>query len=398
MSAITDNTEASAKKQEGETAPETPATNGKPAGKGKGKAPAAPKAPKEPKDPAAPKTPRAPRPAAAPTSLIPLHPPISEGEETTKTYKELTFDPAYQMRKNLYDEKTVETYAELKKEGVVFPALWAFDTGVKIVVFSGFNRGEADKRVGPANRPIPVIIWKGTERDAKFWSLRQNSDASLARSPGDVKRAINTLLDDVEMLADVIAKGTGGAVRSVAAAIGCSTGTIGKAMQERGIGFSKSGKVVKVEPKEPKTPKTEPGTTPTTPTVVDAQTQQQQQDAQIKGATNLAVVKASSFQVAKIARFVEEMLTRKLTADTLADRLAANGITVETDAEFPDKRTVPFFTRLTTALEEVYMIVEKAEKDKAQSDAAEASFKDKDATPAIPGTEPAATPETTPAA
>jgi hypothetical protein len=169
------------------------------------------------------------------------------GEAKTVELKSLTFDAAYQMRAELVNEDTALKYSELMADGVLFPPIYVADTGVKLVVFSGFNRGRAYELA--KIKEVPVIVWKMTERDAKKWALRQNGSHGKTRTDRDIRKAINTLLDDADLLSEVHKSG---GQRAIAAAVGVSNGALWRALEERGQTV-RNGKLVKSEKKpEPK--------------------------------------------------------------------------------------------------------------------------------------------------
>jgi len=262
------------------------------------------------------------------------------GEHLVLPWKELTFDGAYQMRAELVNEDTATRYAELMTDGVVFPPLYVADTGVKKVVFSGFNRGAAYEKA--KIKDVPVIVWKMTEREAKKWALRQNAAHGKTRTDRDVRKAINTLLDDADLLAEVCKVG---GQRAAAAAVGASTGALWRALEERGQSL-RGGKLVKVT-KEAAAPVaddpslTEGADKPTSAANADGKTPEQVEAearaAQIAKISDTGLPKVTRGIVGNLARLVESSLTRADLAPHARASLEKFGFDIQTD-EFGQHR------------------------------------------------------------
>jgi uncharacterized ParB-like nuclease family protein len=93
-------------------------------------------------------------------------------------------------------EETVSDYAEAMKDGAEFPPVTLFDDGVEYYLADGFHRFLATQRLGKTS--IQANIKSGTLRDAVRHSLSANEDHGLRRNNDDKRKAVATLLDDVE--------------------------------------------------------------------------------------------------------------------------------------------------------------------------------------------------------
>lgn len=107
----------------------------------------------------------------------------------------LTQDEAVQARAGL-DEKTVEAYAELMREGVEFPALAVFDDGTNLWLADGFHRAAAAARASIED--FACEVRQGTRRDAALHSIAANARHGLQRSWKDKRRAVEMLFRDEE--------------------------------------------------------------------------------------------------------------------------------------------------------------------------------------------------------
>lgn len=220
------------------------------------------------------------------------------GDAQTTPIKSITFDKRLQMRNlgaEVIDETTVENYRELIKDGVQFPPLKAVrvsDAEAKLymlagnlLVWDGFQTGEASKRAGL--KDVPVEIMDGTFRFARLLALGANSKHGKQRTDADKRKALYTVIADPEMLKDAIelartgeAGVTGGLNRSLATICGISKGAVSKYLDAKGL-TTRGDKIVQkpADPTEPAavgagqsqggsggtTTPTEPGTPTATP-------------------------------------------------------------------------------------------------------------------------------------
>jgi len=104
-------------------------------------------------------------------------------------------DGGTQTRKEL-NTQAVDEYAELMKEGAVFPPMVVFHDGSDYWLSSGFHRYFANKKIGTVS--IEVDVRQGTKRDALDFSLTANSDNGLRPNHADNRYAIEIMLNDPE--------------------------------------------------------------------------------------------------------------------------------------------------------------------------------------------------------
>ena len=107
----------------------------------------------------------------------------------------ITIDGGTQSREKL-DEMTVAEYTELIKEGTEFPPISVVSDGNEYYLADGFHRLMAAKKAGKASINCDVIT--GTLRDAILYSLSANYMHGLRRSVDDKRKAVWTMLEDVE--------------------------------------------------------------------------------------------------------------------------------------------------------------------------------------------------------
>jgi hypothetical protein len=109
---------------------------------------------------------------------------------------DLQLDPAAQPRAAL-DDATVEEYREAAAAGARFDLpIAVFDDGEKLWVGDGFHRVIAHRAAGL--KVIEAAVRPGSRRDAILYSCGANAVHGLRRSPGDKRRAVETLLRDAE--------------------------------------------------------------------------------------------------------------------------------------------------------------------------------------------------------
>lgn len=101
-----------------------------------------------------------------------------------------------QVRVAMSDTK-VEEYAELMRDGVVFPAIDVIFDGSEYWLASGFHRLAAAK----VNRAetIRAHVRPGVKRDALLFAAGANRDHGLPMSIADKRRAVSLMLDDPEI-------------------------------------------------------------------------------------------------------------------------------------------------------------------------------------------------------
>ena len=108
---------------------------------------------------------------------------------------QITLDKGLQMRAFM-DKNTVDDYAERLLEGDTFPPVILFNDGKNNYVGDGHNRIFAHKQAG-----IEIInadVRPGTRRDALFYALSANARNGQRRTVDDKRKAVMTMLDDME--------------------------------------------------------------------------------------------------------------------------------------------------------------------------------------------------------
>jgi hypothetical protein len=94
------------------------------------------------------------------------------------------------------NEDVVADYAELLLEDVEFPPVVVFNDGANYWLVDGFHRWHANKKAGFLD--IECEIHDGTRRDAVLWSVGANASHGLRRTNDDKRKAVLTLLEDLE--------------------------------------------------------------------------------------------------------------------------------------------------------------------------------------------------------
>lgn len=105
-------------------------------------------------------------------------------------------DYTTQLREKRLDEETVLDYRRKYEDGVNMPPIPVFFDGEVYNPGGGHHRYEAQRLNGA--ELVECEVWPGTKRDALFFAARANSDNGLQRRPGDLRKAVTTLLSDPE--------------------------------------------------------------------------------------------------------------------------------------------------------------------------------------------------------
>lgn len=108
---------------------------------------------------------------------------------------ELRLDGGTQPRTNI-NQEVVGEYAEVLESGKELPAIKVYNDGIYNWVADGFHRFFAHKKVNRLEIECEVVT--GTLRDAVLYSVGANDDHGLRRSNEDKRKAVMTLLDDLE--------------------------------------------------------------------------------------------------------------------------------------------------------------------------------------------------------
>jgi ParB-like chromosome segregation protein Spo0J len=109
--------------------------------------------------------------------------------------KDIRLDKDLQSRAYI-NEDTVAEYAEHMLDGAKFPPVTLFFDSVYYWLADGYHRYYGYKKAGIEDIEVEVI--NGTRRDAILYSLGANSKHGLPRSNDDKRKAVMTLLDDME--------------------------------------------------------------------------------------------------------------------------------------------------------------------------------------------------------
>lgn len=109
--------------------------------------------------------------------------------------KAIRIDGGTQSREKI-EQSVVDEYAELIKEGVVFPPISVVHDGNEYYLADGFHRLLATQKAGMASIQCDVLT--GTLRDAVLYSLSANSSHGLRRTLEDRRKAVMTMLEDFE--------------------------------------------------------------------------------------------------------------------------------------------------------------------------------------------------------
>lgn len=110
----------------------------------------------------------------------------------------IRLDGGTQSRAMLQDS-VIEEYAYAVLEGVQFPPVVIFYDGADHWLADGFHRVRAYLTAGVDH--IPADVRQGTRRDAILYSVGANEAHGLRRTNDDKRRAVLTLLNDVEWAA-----------------------------------------------------------------------------------------------------------------------------------------------------------------------------------------------------
>lgn len=109
--------------------------------------------------------------------------------------KDIRLDGETQPRKYV-NEEVVGDYAELLLEDATFPPVTVFNDGANYWLADGFHRFHANKKAGFLDIEANVI--DGTRREAILFSVGANAVHGLRRTNEDKRKAVETLLNDIE--------------------------------------------------------------------------------------------------------------------------------------------------------------------------------------------------------
>ena len=109
--------------------------------------------------------------------------------------KQVRLDGDTQPRQFI-NEDVVNEYSEHLLEDVAFPPVEVFYDGANYWLADGFHRFHANKTAGFID--IEANVHQGTRRDAVLYSVGSNSVHGLRRTNEDKRKAVQTLLNDLE--------------------------------------------------------------------------------------------------------------------------------------------------------------------------------------------------------
>lgn len=94
------------------------------------------------------------------------------------------------------NQDVVNEYCDAMLEGAAFPEMAVFFDGLDYYLVDGYHRYFASKKAG--HTEASVDVHNGSLRDAILYSVGVNGNHGLQRSHEDKRRAVMTLLDDME--------------------------------------------------------------------------------------------------------------------------------------------------------------------------------------------------------
>lgn len=107
----------------------------------------------------------------------------------------LVLDERLQSRTEIIEQNIAE-FADDIKAGDEFPPVLVYFDGINYYLTDGYHRYHAHKRANKAGLLCKVI--NGTIRDAILHSTSVNSDHGMRRTHADKRKAVMTMLDDIE--------------------------------------------------------------------------------------------------------------------------------------------------------------------------------------------------------
>jgi FtsZ-binding cell division protein ZapB len=94
------------------------------------------------------------------------------------------------------NEQVVNDYVEAIQNGSIFPPVQIYSDGVNYYLVDGFHRYHAHRRL--KKKGIDADVLHGTLRDAILHSLGANALHGLRRTNEDKRKAVMTMLEDIE--------------------------------------------------------------------------------------------------------------------------------------------------------------------------------------------------------
>jgi hypothetical protein len=109
--------------------------------------------------------------------------------------KDIRLDGGTQPREYI-NQDVVNEYADEMLEDDNFPPMVVFNDGANFWLADGFHRWHANKKAGFVE--VDCDVRNGTLRDAVLFSVGANSQHGLRRTNEDKRKAVTTLLKDIE--------------------------------------------------------------------------------------------------------------------------------------------------------------------------------------------------------
>lgn len=109
--------------------------------------------------------------------------------------KDIRIDGGTQPRQFI-NQDVVSDYSERLLESVVFPPVDVFFDGANHWLADGFHRFFANKKAGFLD--VEATVHQGTLREAILFSVKANSTHGLHRTNEDKRKAVKTLVEDIE--------------------------------------------------------------------------------------------------------------------------------------------------------------------------------------------------------
>lgn len=110
---------------------------------------------------------------------------------------QINVDQAYQPRKSL-NQEIIGDYAELLKEGHVFPPVTLYRQGDNYILAAGFHRLEAHKL--NESTYIDAIIKEGTSKDILLDAIQSNNAHGVRYTNEDKRRIVALVLSNHECI------------------------------------------------------------------------------------------------------------------------------------------------------------------------------------------------------
>ena len=109
--------------------------------------------------------------------------------------KDIQLNKQTQSRVSI-NQDVVTEYADEMLNGTAFPNITAFFDGIHYYLVDGYHRYFAYKKADIED--VEVDVLNGTLRDAVLYAVGVNNNHGLRRTPDDRRKAVMTLLDDLE--------------------------------------------------------------------------------------------------------------------------------------------------------------------------------------------------------